>query len=491
MPNAIIRTLRFRLTLWNSVIFLLMVVITLAAVRESLRITLRYEADTQLKDDAREIRLMLEELYPRTDVIFEELDRKAITHTHRSLYVRVLDEQQRVVWSTPNAPLQLQSLEYFGTIADPSVVGEYGIVQFKLDGPRPPPWTVRVGASYALLNSDVAHVTRLMFIVGAAVLLITPLGGYWLAGRATRPLAHIIDTTGKLHPSSLEERLPLRGTGDELDRLSLTINGFLDRLALYLHQNREFTANAAHELRSPLAAIQSSIEVALNSDRTVDEYKDLLFDILDESSNLGVLVNQLLLLAESDAGRLPIGSEPIDLDQVVTRAVEMFRGVAESRNIELRLNCKRPISVPGDGGRLRQVVNNLLDNAIKYSEEGQRVQIELREGPQKGQALLKVRDFGSGIPPADLPHLFERFFRGDKARERSRTRRGTGLGLSICQSIVAAHGGQIKITSTVGKGTTVTVVLPTLSPNVPLDKRAADLVAPPPDLRTIAPFVGK
>jgi signal transduction histidine kinase len=469
------RTLRFRLTLWNSVVFVLMVVVTLAAVRESLRFTLRHEADTQLKDDAREIRLMVEELYPARHAIFEELDRKAVTHTHRSLYVRVFDEEQRLLWSTPHAPPNPQPLSPIEVLSSPTVVGEFGVVQFRLQSAKLPPWTVRVGASYALLDADVAHVTRLMLIVGAAVMFITPLGGYWLAGRATRPLAYIINTTGKLHPSSLRERLPLRGTGDELDRLSLTINGFLDRIALYVSQNREFTANAAHELRSPLAAIQSSIEVALNTDRPIDEYKELLCDILDETGNLAVLVNQLLLLAESDAGRLNLSQDLIDFGQIVERSVEMFRGVAESRNIELCVTCSRQIFVPGDGGRLRQVINNLLDNALKYSSGDSQVLIDLRPGPAEGEVQLKVRDFGIGIPQADLPHIFERFFRGDKARERGRAGRGTGLGLSICKSIVIAHGGRIGIENATGKGACVTVVLPTSHKGEIVKARADEL----------------
>src|SRR5262249_5153685 len=149
---------------------------------------------------------------------------------------------------------------------------------------------------------DIAKVTQVMTIVALLIMLIAPLGGFWLSGRATHPLAQIIHTADRLRPRRMEERLPIRGTGDELDQLSATINRFLDLIAESLDRNREFVANAAHELRSPLAAIQSSVEVALNSDRTIDEYKDLLSDIVDECSSLGKLVNQLLLLAESDAG---------------------------------------------------------------------------------------------------------------------------------------------------------------------------------------------
>src|SRR5258707_470872 len=161
--------------------------------------------------------------------------------------------------------------------------------------------------------------------------------------------------------------MPLRGTRDELDRLSATINGFLDRIGTYLEQNREFTANAAHELRSPLAAIQNSLEVALNTDRPTDEYKELLGELLDECGGLRVLVNQLLLLAESDAGRLQVATEPVELDGIVRKAYDMFLGVAEAANVNLRIATLDRARVSGDAGRLRQVVNNLIDNAIKFT----------------------------------------------------------------------------------------------------------------------------
>src|SRR5436190_21922105 len=168
----------------------------------------------------------------------------------------------------------------------PITAGHYRLVHLKLDSPKLPRYIIRIGTSFEPLEADIEQVTQLLIIVGSVTLLISPVGGYWLAGRATRPIAHIIDTTARLHPSSLAERLPLRGTRDELDRLSATINGFLDRIGRYLDQNRDFTANAAHELRSPLAAIQNSLEVALNADRSVDDYKELLAEILDECEGL-------------------------------------------------------------------------------------------------------------------------------------------------------------------------------------------------------------
>src|SRR5262249_45958424 len=158
--------------------------------------------------------------------------------------------------------------------------------------------------------------------------------------------AKIIQQTSAMKPGNIDERLPLRGSGDELDKLSMTINGLLDRIAVYLSQKRDYLANAAHELRSPLAAIRGLVEVALTSERSTPEYINLLNEIMEESTGLGVLVNQLLLLAESDAGRLALNPQSVPLDQVIKKSVDMFEGVAESQGIRLQAPELAAVHVP-------------------------------------------------------------------------------------------------------------------------------------------------
>jgi heavy metal sensor kinase len=453
-------TLRFRLTVWNTAVVLVFVLTTLWGVREGLRLVLWTEADEQLLEDAREIKETIERHYPDLDKIKDELDRKATTHTHRGLHIRIFDETGAVELTTPNAPAVPFPTDLFQYGMKPITAGHYRLVHLVLDSPKLPHYKIRIGTSFEPLEADIEQVTELLIIVGSVTLLISPVGGYWLAGRATRPIARIIDTTARLHPSSLAERLPLRGTRDELDRLSATINGFLDRIGRYLDQNRDFTANAAHELRSPLAAIQNSLEVALNADRSVDEYKELLGEILDECGGLRILVNQLLLLAENDAGRLQVSTERVELEGVVQKAYDMFLGVAEAADVDLRIAVLEPVRVAGDAGRLRQVVNNLIDNAIKFTRANGVVEIRLWSSRDDGTVRFSVRDTGSGIPPDDVPHIFDRFYRGDKGRVRDLRSRGTGLGLAICQSIIAAHDGRIEVDSVVDVGTTMTVILP-------------------------------
>lgn len=455
-------TIRFRLAVWNTLALLVLVVGTLLCVREGVRFTLWTEADAQLVEDAREIQLAVEQLYPDLDRIHDELNRKAVTHTHRGLYIRMYDEGLREIFRGVNAPSQIFPVSELGPYGLQPVTppgGSYRLVHIHLEKPRPR-WTIRVGTSFAPLEVTVNQLTRLLLAIGGGVLLVTPIGGYWLAGRATRPIAQIIQTTSRLQPAQLDQRLPLRGTRDELDRLSATINGFLDRIAAYIRQNREFTANAAHELRSPLTAIQSSLEVALNTERSVQEYQELIETVLNECESLRVLVNHLLLLAESDAGRLDVMGERVSLGRLVEQSCEMFRAVAESGSVRLDLGGIQPLVVMGHAGSLRQVVNNLIDNAIKFTGGGGRVVVSLV--PENGSAVLRVQDTGTGISGEDLPHIFQRFYRVD--RSRNRAGRSTGLGLSICEALVKAHQGRILLESTLGSGTTVTVSLPLVEP---------------------------
>ena len=459
-------TLHFRLTMWYTGVTLLMVVTALGAVREGLRLAMLHEADTMLDDDTREVELTVEEFYPDFDRITHELERTTDTHRHIGLFFALVNADDSLRWQSGTAPSDVAEMVDIRADA-PQTYDNYRVMHSYTSRRDIPRIKIVVGASLEPLQMELASITRILLAIGAAVLLIAPIGGYWLAGRATRPLARIIDTTGRLHPSNLDERLHLRGTRDELDRLSVTINGFLDRIARYLEENRRFTADAAHELRSPLAAMQSTLDVALGQDRTPDEYRELLGETLEECSQLRDLVNRLLILAENDASRIDSRSDVVSLDKIVCRTCEMFSAVAESRGVTLICERISPAAVYGDASRLRQVATNLVDNAIKFTPSGGTVRVELTTSPVAGAATLRVIDSGIGISEADLPHIFKRFYRADKSRQRSQGTGGSGLGLSICESIVSAHGGQISASSSPGRGTEIIVRLPLVSPDDP------------------------
>lgn len=457
---ALASTLRFRLTFWNTLVVLCLVIASLIAVHEGLRLAMLRETDSILTEDTLELALAVENFFPDWSQIYDEMDRKAEGHRFHGLFVQLLDSQRRVLYSSVHTPDGLNHVEPVPLRQRVFTAEGFRLAELPVNKPGIPPRTIRVGVSLAHIAEDVGRLTQTMTLVGAVILLVAPLGGFWLAGRATQPLARIIRTAAAMHPAKLDERLPLRNTGDELDQLSSTINGLLDRIAEYLDRNREFIANAAHELRSPLAAMQSSVDVTLNQERSTDQYKEQLFELADGCRSLGTLVNQLLVLAESDVGGLPVCADHVPLDNLVRRSADMFQGVAEDRRISLRASCQDRVIVAGDASRLRQVVNNLIDNALKFTPPGGEVLVTLWNDPQAARATLVVNDSGSGIAAADLPHVFERFYCGDKSRQRENPSRGNGLGLSICDAIVAAHGGEISVVSEPGRGTTFTVSFP-------------------------------
>lgn len=458
--RPLFRTLRFRLTFWNTAVVLLWVVVSLFLVHEGLEYALLQEIDSILLEETLEMGMAVEAMDLNSDAIHKEMDRKATAHKTHGWFVQLLDVADSPLWTSGASPPPEDQIGLSQISPHVMTVGNYRVAQRRFESRegRPAYW-VRVATSLDSIAARVRRRTLITAWVGIVISLLAPLGGYWLAGRATKPLGEIIRTAARLRPSDMAGRLKVRGTGDELDQLSQTINGLSDRIANYLARHREFIANAAHELRSPLAAIQASVEVALNSERSSEEYKELLISTMNELNGLTKLVNQLLLLAENDAGALEIPRLEIRLDQIIEKSIDMFRAVAEDRGIKLQLGTNPEAVMLGDVTRMRQVVNNLIDNSLKFTPDGGKVEVDLQHDREHHLLELRITDNGPGIAPEDLPHVFERFYRprGSRGREGSR---GTGLGLSICKSIVNSHGGRIRVSATSEQGTTFSVILP-------------------------------
>jgi two-component system, OmpR family, heavy metal sensor histidine kinase CusS len=460
-------TLRFRLVMWVTLVVLVMVVVTMVTVREVVHRALLYEFDHLLVEEATGVALAIEQFYPTeqkqlVEALQTKVDVLARREWFREWFIELFGADGMPLWSSNNVPPNLPAPARNGDRAPLVNVDGYRVIEARVTAHNGQVLFARCGCSRRPVEEDLELVDWIMVWTGSVTLLLAPLGGYALAGRATRPIAKIIATAASLQPSKLDERLPIRGTGDELDQLSRTINGMLDRIAEYIERNRDFVANAAHELRSPLAAIRTTVEVALNRVRTPEEYASLLTDVMEECSRLAGLVNQLLLLAEGDAGRLVARDQSVQLDKVVREAIDMFDGVAEIQGVVLQAGELPAVVVPGDETHLRQVVRNLIDNAIKFTPAPGQVHVSLGVDAGQRRAWLRVRDSGQGIALEDVPRIFERFYRGDKARTRELRPGGHGLGLSICQSIIAALGGTIAVESQPGRGSTFTVWLPLL-----------------------------
>ncbi|MEW6665731.1 MAG: heavy metal sensor histidine kinase [Thermodesulfobacteriota bacterium] len=311
------------------------------------------------------------------------------------------------------------------------------------------------------MSLEIAEATRRRFLmILAAVfplaLLVAGGGGWLLARRALGPVDRMAVTARRISMENLTERLSDPGAGDEVSHLAQTLNEMLGRLQDSFRQVRQFSADASHELQTPLTILKGEIEVALNAPRTPEEYRRILKSALEEVDRLARLVEGLLLLARADAGVLRMDRKAVDLARLAEEAFGQGRILAEARGVRLSLDPVEPVPIEGDGERLGRVLLNLLDNAIKYTPAGGRVTLSV--GRDKGFAFLKVEDTGIGLSPEEQEKIFERFYRSAEARSGGEG--GAGLGLCIARSIVEAHGGSIAVKSTPGSGSSFTVFLP-------------------------------
>jgi len=456
-------TLRVRLTIWNTLVVLLVTLAALLAVRFGARAALYREADAVLRGEVNEVAIALKDLYPNTEAVVAELRRKAAGHEERGWFTQLLNDNGETIWKSDSCPDEVAAWPVAREKIENLVqVKGYRFARRRITDPADEPFHVRIGMATAYLDEDINTLARLLLPVAAGLSLLTPLVGYWLALRATKPVAEILRTAEQLKPTRLGDRLEVHGTKDELDRLSLTINRLLDEVAGHVERQQQFVADAAHELRGPLAAMQSSLEVGISQNRTADAYRDTLADVLEEARHLSKLSNDLLLLAETGDETSVRPREEIDLTAIVRQTIAMFGGVAEERSVGLVLDPPAAnVKLHGDASQLRQVFGNLLDNAIRFTPEGGRVTVSVGAGEAGRQAVVTVADTGCGIAPEHLDRVFDRFYKADASRTRSDTARGGGLGLAICRSIVERHGGSIAVASTPSRGTTFTVRLPT------------------------------
>ena len=320
---------------------------------------------------------------------------------------------------------------------------------------------VRVGQSLSPLQKARRQLLILLAIAGPAALLLGSYGGLLLANQALRPVDRLTRAAEEIEAGDLSRRVNVPPKMDELGRLASTFNRMIARLQAAFERQRQFTADASHELRTPLAVMRGDIEIALRRERQPEEYRSVLTSNLEEIIRLSRLVEDLLLLARADAGQSILNCEPMNIDDLCAQTAEYLSPLAEEK--EQRLIFKAPAVTPlkihGDAQRLKQMLLNLLDNAIKYTPRGGTVTLSLRQ--ENKDAVLQISDTGRGIPAEDISHIFERFFRHSRSTS-DKTVQGFGLGLSIVKWVVDSHGGKISAASKLGQGTTFTVRLPLL-----------------------------
>ena len=323
------------------------------------------------------------------------------------------------------------------------------------DGSR---FLVESGAPYNQIEVVLHGLLLTLAIYMPFVVSLAVAGGYWLMRRSLRPVDEITKRAEGITSTNLSERLPVIRTGDELERLSISLNRMIERLDdAFQHINR-FSADASHELRTPLTVLQLELEGIAQNHRWDASLRDQIGSALEETHRMSRIVESLLAISRLDAGEAKMDKTRLDLGELVASTADEMRLLAEEKSIGLRTHVATGIQVEGDRTRLQQVIVNLIDNAIKYTQQGGKVEISV--GGEGNTAVLEVSDNGPGIPSHALPHVFERFYRTDKAR--SRASGGAGLGLSIVKAICAAHNAEVKVSSQEGRGSRFRVELPLL-----------------------------
>jgi len=320
---------------------------------------------------------------------------------------------------------------------------------------------VQVGKSTEARDDLLARFRATLGIVTLFIVVIALTGGWLATQSALFPIRRLTLAVQQIiRTGRTDARVPLDGTGDAIDELTSLFNTMLDKIEGLVTAMRGALDNVSHDLRTPLTRLRGTAEMALASPpsgdcaQQADHYRELLADCVEESDRVLVMLNTLMDISEAESGTMQLRREPVPLAEVVARAVDLYRDVAEAKSVTLTATAPPGIVVTADRTRLEQVAANLIDNAVKYTPAGGRVDVDvLREADA---ALLRVRDTGPGIPADELPRIFDRLFRGDT----SRTERGLGLGLSLVKAIVEAHRGSVEVSSEPGQGSIFTVRLP-------------------------------
>jgi signal transduction histidine kinase len=321
-------------------------------------------------------------------------------------------------------------------------------------------WVV-AGVSTAPLEVAGQQVLFLSLVVAPIILLISAITAWTLAGRLLQPIEQMVNDVEAISDGrSLHRRIPVEDLGDEIGRLGLTLNAMIGRLETSFAALRRFTADASHELKTPLTVLRADIERAMTTPQGSTDQLVALEEGLQEAARMADLVESLLTLARADEGRFDLHREPVEMEPLVRDVAETAHILGEVAGLEVSMPAPQPVTVLGDRVRLRQLFLNLVTNAIKYTAKGGRVELTLES--HDGAAVFTVKDSGIGIAGADLPFIFDRFWRVDRVRSRGGERGGVGLGLAISQWIAQAHGGSINVSSRLGRGSSFAVTIPAL-----------------------------
>jgi heavy metal sensor kinase len=477
-------SLRFRVTRWYAEMLAVSILLFGATVYFGLRTFLYASLTESLKDDARAIgeRILEDPRVKNLSFVSGEIE-EAYAPSSNGLFIRVTRADGSLMYrsSAPSShSFDPEQVIFPATLRPPvshcsgQVAGSQQLMVCAL------PYTtgdhthylIETGSTYGQIHETMQGLAQVFWFGSPLFVLLACLGAYVVMGRELKPVQALIERAEKISWREPNQRLPILRTCDELDQLSLALNRMLDRIEESFQHVRRFSADASHELRTPLTIIRGELETIVREHHCSPQTLDILGSSLEEAERLTRIADQLLVLSRLDAGDEQIGTEVVDLGMLSKNTGDQMRLLSEEKQLSLEFDLEPGVRVQGSTSRLKQVVVNLLDNAIKYSKPGGHIRISVRAS--ESAAWLEVSDDGVGIPAGSLPHVFERFYRADRAR--SRETGGSGLGLSIAQAIAKVHGGALHVTSTEGVGTGVTLELPRILP-VPEQSQEAPIAS--------------
>ena len=465
------RTLAFRLTAAYSLAGLLLVILATASLYIVLRAELERSTELFLADKLHVLRSMLSERPKDKDALHEEIELESAARRYQQFYIRLLDEHGVAIMTTPGMAEQLDLAELASQTRGRSgrsisMAGRHG-QPFRVTSAAVAVGTPATDSDMVQIAIDVSQEEELLaryrlwfwgILLTTSVLF--PVVGYRIARHGIRPVEEIAATARRITSTNLRERIESEGYPLELALLAGTFNEMLERLEESFERISRFTADIAHDLRTPVNNIRGEAEVALARARTVDEYRDVLESSLEEAVRLSELIGDLLFLARAESPLTEWQRENVNIGELLTTVRDYYEASATEAGVSLVVNdVAEPLSAELDRSLMLRAVSNLVSNAIAHTPPGGTV--TLAAAIENAVIRIEVSDTGAGIPVEALPRVFDRFFRVDPSR--SQTSGGTGLGLAIVQSILTLHGGSAEIASQLGRGTRVRLRMPTLA----------------------------
>jgi heavy metal sensor kinase len=454
-------TLAFRLTLWYAVIFTVSACITFLLSYTLITSFIRVRTDQELLGQVNRFSTLLaaegiEAVKGGAVIEAQAAGVKKVFFRFLSLNGQVFSSSNMSYWKdieierTAIKELLRGSNYVFETITIPDREEEVRILYAMIS----PIIILQVGQAMESY-SRFLNAFQGIFIVIMTFLIVVATGvGWFMARQAVSGVEAVTRTARKISDGTLEERVPVKARGDEIDQLAITFNQMLDRIQTLLMEIREMSDNIAHDLRSPITRIRGMAEVTLTTGKTLNEYENMAASTIEECDRLLDMINTMLMISKTESGVDRLSREEIDLTRLIREACELFKPAAEDKRVTLNCDVSGRIVLSGDTRMIQRMFSNLLDNAIKYTPSGGAVTVSVSDNDK--QVVVSVKDTGIGISPSDLPRIFERFYRCDQ----SRCEAGIGLGLSLARAIARAHGGDITVTSSPNQGSTFTITLP-------------------------------